>query len=191
MSPDPLLEPGRTIVRVSTAPSTLTIRPLTPSDGEAWWDLRLPALRDHPGAFGSDYDEMRVRPLEERLREFTARCTGHERTVIGAFEGDALVGVVGCFREEASKVRHKAGIWGMYVAPHVRSRGAGRALVEAAMVAARSWSGVEEVRLTVASDNESAKRLYRACGFETYATEPRALKLPDRYVDEDYMLRRI
>jgi ribosomal protein S18 acetylase RimI-like enzyme len=169
----------------------LTLRPLEPRDAEAWWTLRLPALRDHPGAFGSDYEEMRVRPLEERLQEFVSRCTGPERTVIGAFDSDALVGVVGCSRQEGAKARHKAMIWGMYVAPQVRGRGAGRALVEAAVETARSWSGVEEVRLTVASDNEGAKRLYHACGFETYASEPRALKLTDRYVDEDYMLRRL
>jgi hypothetical protein len=37
----------------------------------------------------------------------------------------------------------------------------------------------------------AARALYRSFGFETYGTEPNALKVDDRYIDEDYMILRI
>jgi ribosomal protein S18 acetylase RimI-like enzyme len=160
-------------------------------DVDAFWALRLRALREHPGAFASAFEESRSRPRDAVRRDFQARNTGPESIVIGAFESDSLVGTAGCFREQGAKLRHKAIIWGVYVAPEARGRGVGRALVEAAVATARSWDEVEEVRLSVASDNVAACRLYRALGFVVYGVEPRALKLPDRYVDEDHMVLRL
>lgn len=37
------------------------IRPITPDEIGAWWELRLRSLRDHPDAFGADYDEAQRR----------------------------------------------------------------------------------------------------------------------------------
>jgi ribosomal protein S18 acetylase RimI-like enzyme len=50
---------------------------------------------------------------------------------------------------------------------------------------------VEQVHLGVAATNEPAVRLYQSMGFVEYGREPRAIKLPDRYVDEFLMWLRL
>jgi ribosomal protein S18 acetylase RimI-like enzyme len=49
---------------------------------------------------------------------------------------------------------------------------------------------VEQVLLSVAATQEAAIRLYRSLGFEPFGREPRALKIGNRYVDEEYMILR-
>jgi ribosomal protein S18 acetylase RimI-like enzyme len=166
------------------------VRRLVPADADAWWALRLRALRDHPGAFGASYEEARDRPVEERRRDFATRSGGPERLILGAClpAGGPLAGSVGCLREDWPKERHKASIWGMYVAPEARGRGVGQALLGAAVEQARRWEGVEQIHLAGAADNDAARRLYRAAGFVVWGREPHALKLPDRYVDEEHMV---
>jgi ribosomal protein S18 acetylase RimI-like enzyme len=44
--------------------------------------------------------------------------------------------------------------------------------------------------LAVAVGQDSAKQLYESLGFEVYGREPRAIKLGDRYVDEELMVLR-
>ena len=48
---------------------------------------------------------------------------------------------------------------------------------------------VEMVQLTVVSENEAARRLYRAMGFVEYGYEKRALKQDGRYYDEVLMVK--
>jgi ribosomal protein S18 acetylase RimI-like enzyme len=174
--------------------SPLTIRRLGPADAGDYWRLRLEGLRDHPDAFGSDYEDARQRSPDQVRQEFAVRALGPERLVLGAFDpaappkAPALLGTVGCSREAGAKLRHKALIWGMHVARAARGRGVGRELLDTAIATARSWAGVEQLHLTVAAGNEPARRLYQRAGFSVYGVEPRALKLPDRYVDEELMV---
>jgi ribosomal protein S18 acetylase RimI-like enzyme len=163
------------------------VRALTEADAEVWWTLRLRALREEPEAFGSSYQEARETPLE-RVRE---RFRQPESFVLGAFEGAELVGTVGCFRRQGVKERHKATIWGMYVAPEHRGRGLGRGLIVQAIEEARVWPALGQIHLTVTTVNEPARRLYRSLGFEVYGVEPCALKLGERCLDEELMLRRL
>lgn len=76
----------------------------------------------------------------------------------------------------------------MYVAPTVRGTGVGRRLVGAAIDHARRTDGVLQLHLTVASHNIAAITVYTRLGFTTYGQEPRSLRLPDRFVDEDMMV---
>ncbi len=45
------------------------------------------------------------------------------------------------------------------------------------------------VQLTVMSENEAARRLYRALGFVEYGVEKNALKQDGRYYDEVLMVK--
>jgi hypothetical protein len=53
---------------------------------------------------------------------------------------------------------------------------------------ARAYSGLEQVTLSVAVQQDAARRLYRARGFEVYGYEKRALKVAETYVDEEHMV---
>ena len=47
---------------------------------------------------------------------------------------------------------------------------------------------VEQVLLSVAVTQESAAQLYRSVGFEPFGCEPRALKVGERWIDEQYFV---
>lgn len=50
---------------------------------------------------------------------------------------------------------------------------------------------MEQLNLSVMSDNLAAKRLYASVGFELYGVERRALKHGGRYFDEDLLALRL
>lgn len=163
----------------------MLVRRLTPEDAAVYWPLRLRALKEHPEAYVTSYEESVGTPLAE----VAARLGQSDSVLFGAFdEAGAMVGTAGAFREKRAKARHKATIVGVYVAPEARGRGVGAAVVGAAVECARGWEGVTQLHLAVAVPNEPAERLYRSLGFRTWGREPRAIRLPDRYVDEEHMV---
>jgi RimJ/RimL family protein N-acetyltransferase len=159
----------------------ITIRTLTPDDAEIFNVLRLRALTEFPKAFGMSVEEM---PSIEVMR---ARLVGENSWVFGAFDDDQLVGMAGLHRFELKKVRHKAEIWGMFVAPEQQGLGLGRALLQAAIDQAHNIPGIELLLLTVAGYNEKAKNMYAALGFEAWGFEPRAMKYEGEYYDDVQM----
>lgn len=164
----------------------LEIRPLTEDDAPAWRELRLRMLRDHPDVFGSSWEEFERQSLEEVARRMRERNSPPDNALFGAFMNGVLIGSTGLHREEGAKDRHKAMIWGVYAAPEARGRGVGRALMEAAIVRARATPGVERLVLAVATHNTAARGLYISFGFTSWGLERHALKLPDRYIDEEF-----
>ncbi len=60
-----------------------------------------------------------------------------------------------------------------------------------ALARATPLPGLEQVHLAVVATNAAAVTLYRSLGFTVYGRDPRALKLGDRYVDEELMVRRV
>lgn len=166
------------------------IRTLTAADAKEYRKLRLRGLLESPEAFGSTYAESAVRPLSvtrERLRSQTDSPDGF---TLGAFE-DGLVGVSTLRRKDGAKERHKADLVGVYVSPERRGRGVGRSLLTETITRARQLPDLEQVHLTVVTQNGGALALYRGLGFEAYGIEPRALKEGDRYYDEELMVLRL
>src|SRR5262245_37764953 len=124
-----------------------TVRELNPGDAEAWADLRREALESHPLSFSAlvpDDPRALVDVLLHRLKEPGIK-------MFGAFDDESLVGMVGLRRMSGPKEGHKAFIWGMYVTARSRRGGAGSLLLRAAIQEARTWSGVEQIHLSVSS----------------------------------------
>ncbi len=119
---------------------------------------------------------------------FRADANSDVDFVLGAFDGDTLVGAAGCRRERLVKHRHTAYIWGMYVAPGHRGTGFGRRLLITAVARARTWRDLESLWLDVTTTNAGARALYASCGFRTVAIRPRTLQVGDRYYDEELMV---
>ena len=87
---------------------------------------------------------------------------------------------------DREKTRHRGDIWGVYVAPDARGTGVGRRLMQHVLAHARTR--VQQVHLAVTATNVAGIGLYEQLGFVRYGTEPRALKVGDRYLDEHLMV---
>ena len=162
----------------------MSILRLDPSHAAAIRVLRLRALREEPTAFLASYEEDVVDWTDEFISASLSKPRG--TGVFGAFE-ETLVGMVGLLRETRTKSRHRARIWGMYVAPEARTRGLGRALLEAAIAEARSV-GIEHLELTVAAPQSRARTLYERAGFRAIGTIHAAMRVNGDDVDEDFMV---
>ncbi len=161
------------------------IRRLRPEDATALVALRRDALDNDPLAFGASTTDDRGLSLEF-VRSVLA--DEDEQAVFGHFDGSNLTGMVGVLRAAAVKRRHRADIWGMYVAPHARTKGVGRMLLDAAIEHARAWPTVEQLHLSVTDSAVAARRLYETAGFQLWGREPRALQWAGRFVDEFHLV---
>ena len=157
------------------------VRRLTEDDAEIFRQIRLQALKEHPETFQSTYESAAEMPLDafkQRLRQYA---------LFGGFVGEDLCGFVGFYPLKNPKISHKGIMWGMYVKPEARGTGLAEAMVEA--VADFAKGKVEQILLSVITDNERAMRFYQKMGFEPYGRERRALKIDGHYYDEEFRVR--
>lgn len=167
------------------------VRRLVVADAAAYRALRLRALREEPDAFLVAPEEEEATTLAELEARFKGDWSSPDDGVLGAVVDGTLVGTVGFFREALVRTRHRAVIWGMYVAPEARGRGLGRALLERALEALAAAGGIEQVHLTATTTNAPALGLYRSAGFVSEGISLRAMKLGERYVDEELLVLRL
>jgi ribosomal protein S18 acetylase RimI-like enzyme len=158
-----------------------TIRRLTTADLPPFRTARLDALRLHPQAYGSAYEEE----IAFALDDFAARWPAAPGAMFGAFAGDRLIGITGLQVEPRVKRRHKGFIYSVYVDESFRGRGVAAALVEAAIAAARQ-AALRFVWLSVSVGNE-ARRTYERLGFQTFGIERRSLLVDGVFVDTELM----
>ena len=162
----------------------MNIRLLDAADAAAFQQLRLRALLDTPDAFASSHAEEKDTPLAEVARRLEPRPGGG---VLGAFDGDALVGTVGLRRDSRAKFAHKGVVWGMYVAPAARGHGLARELMVALIALARQTPGFAKLDLVADSMNVAAIALYESLGFVVFGREHDAMRLAGRAHDDLHM----
>jgi RimJ/RimL family protein N-acetyltransferase len=174
---------------VMTLPTTapkLHIRALTAGNAAAFLALRLRALLECPRAFGSSHEEESALDLAEVARRLEP---GNGGVVLGAFDGTELAGVIGLYRENPLKLRHRVHVWTVYVAPPYRGIGTGGRLLRAVLAHAAGMEGVHRVVLNVEATNAPALALYRAHGFVEVGRDPEALRIDGQFHDEILMSR--
>jgi len=172
---------------ISDTIQTVNIHRLTEADVETYVAIRREMLADAPWSFGSSPGED-AGSDPERVRHRIARADSV--IMLARVQGEA-VGAAGISREERTKRRHIATIWGVFVKPAFRNRGLCTALVRACLDQARGWEGVQVVELAVSQGAPSARRAYENCGFVVWGTEPDALRIDGRSFDEHHMSLRL
>jgi ribosomal protein S18 acetylase RimI-like enzyme len=166
--------------------ASITIRFLTSNDASAYWTVRLEALEREPEAFGSSPEEHRALSREEVARRLGSH--DEDNFVAGAFDQERLVGTAGLYRDQHVKQRHRGHIWGVYVAQEARGKKVGRNIMKAVIERASAIAEIEQILLSVSTTQTAAMNLYRSLGFEVFGCDRRALKIGDRYIDEENMI---
>lgn len=161
---------------------------LKPSDAERYAAVRGEMLRDRPHAFAaSPEDEGALDP------EFYRRMLASpEKEIFAALdENGDIVGTCGFVRMHWAKLRHRAEIWGVYVAPSARRRGLAARLLAEAEAHARSLGGVEVLELSVSAGKPNARSVYERAGFVAWGTKPDDARVDGTSYDEVYLQKRL
>jgi len=161
-------------------------RILTVDDVGAYSEVRLEALERDPTAFGSSVEDHRKLSEMDIRSRLTADPANN--FVIGVYAGERLAGTAGFVRETPVKMRHKGRIWGVYLTAELRGQGIGRRMLQLVVERATKIEGLEQVVLHVTTTQTAAIATYRSLGFNSFGVEPQALKIGDRYIDEEYMV---
>jgi RimJ/RimL family protein N-acetyltransferase len=161
----------------------MLIRKLTIEDAPAFRTLRLEGLRTAPAAFGSDYEESLALP-EARFVEWIEEAP--PGAIFGAFDGEALVGLAALAVERGRKKRHKATLWGVFVAASHTRRGLARKLTQAVIDEARGQCLL--LQAAVMLENHAARTLYASLGFERYGLQRKAAKVDGVFIDDELLV---
>lgn len=163
----------------------MDIRILSAEDAKAYRDLRIEALGNDPDAFAARIEDALEKPVE-KTKEILAL---ENAVTFGAFVGEKLLGNVTLSRNLSPKMNHRASVFAVYVTPEARGKGIAQRLMEELIAYSKKWGGLERLDLAVSSNNDSAKRLYETLGFRTYGIDRKAMKTPEKYIDEDLMVK--
>lgn len=160
----------------------IDIRPLRIVDLAAYRALRLEALTDHPDAFSADLSEEAAMDDEAMAARMVPPPPG---VTFGAFASDRLAGMASYVANARPKLRHKAVMVAVFVAPAARGAGLGRRLVEQVIDHGRAQRVI--LQCTVAAHNTGARDLYHRLGFHPYGLERDALCVNGRFFDEELL----
>lgn len=165
----------------------MQIRPLQASDAVAYKALRDEALRSAPDAFTSDYESSVGRSAESYVERFGDPASG--QFFLGAFDDSgALLGCVGCEREQRTKQQHCAVVVGMMVSPQAQRRANWMQAATSCCPMPRQVPGLTQLVLTVTASNPHVVRLYEQAGFRAWGLLPGAIVVNGVPYDKLHML---
>ena len=145
--------------------TSVVVRQATAEDWRTWRELRLRALQDSPGAFGSTYArEAAFTEADWRRRaggsaNAAASGDGTSGPAVLAFVDKVPVGIGGGYRDLPGWL-HVVAMW---TDPVWRGHGVGRAVID--WIAGWARQNGLRLHLDVETDNAGARRLYESCGF--------------------------
>jgi len=138
----------------------IEIEPITQASVAQFKAIRLRALMDSPGAFGSTY-AWESQLTQAGWMERIGRWNNNRGIGYLAMDQGVPCGIAGCLLDDdpIHGDPTRAQLISMWVAPAHRKHGVGRILVEQVICWARS-RGVHHLRLSVTGRNETAIQFY-------------------------------
>ena len=169
----------------------IQIRNLIAEDDANFWKLRLTSLQNDPVAFLATYEDFASLAEDELNTIYIERYLTPVDTkrIVGAFDGDDLIGMMCLSRENSVKTMHKAELWGVYVKEAYRGQGVAQQLMKAVLDEAESMDGLLQIQLSVAQVNQKAIRFYQSFGFESFAVIPRVVFWNGVFYDDEEMIK--
>lgn len=162
------------------------IRRLTKEDLASFFELRLESLQNSPTSFLGSFEEEKGSSFSFYEAQLTNG--GVDSIIFGAFVNTELVGLIGIYRENRIKIKHKSYLWGMYVKPEYRNNGIAKALLFNAINHAQNKMKCTAIHISVEVANIAAKKLYESFGFKEWGKEPKAIYWDEKYFDEYHMM---
>jgi RimJ/RimL family protein N-acetyltransferase len=167
----------------------MIIRVLSPADVLAYRALRLEALTLEPTAYTSSAEDFE----KESLESIKARLENKEfgNFIMGAFEGERLIGIASFVPETRLKVQHKGNVFGVYVTASQRGKGVGKTVMLMLLERVKTYPKIKQINIAVVTSQVAARNLYLSLGFEVWGLERNALKLGETFYDEEWLVLRI
>lgn len=175
---------------VAQQKTAVIVRILNVADAAMYLQLRVQSEHEHP-QFAGFNAERELAAGASGIAGLLSTYAAEGTVVLGAFEGDRLVGVVALSRRLSPKYRHKMFLWGLYVQPEHRGDGVADGLMETALAWASFRADVLAIWLQVTLGNFRGRRFYERHGFSVFGTEQRALYAADEYHGVQYMERNL
>jgi RimJ/RimL family protein N-acetyltransferase len=166
----------------------VTFRPIVADDVNSFRILRLKGLQLYPEAFGesaSSFEQSTIQQIEERI----VKSSSHGGIILGAFvQTNKLVGIAAVSRTDSPKMLHRGHVWGVIVDPEVHGQKVGHRLMSEIVDWARLQPHLEQLDLSVTTNNLAAIALYESVGFIKYGVDPRRIRVDAHYFDEYLMI---
>ncbi|AIY05615.1 acetyltransferase [Planococcus sp. PAMC 21323] len=163
----------------------MKFRQLSVEDAQMYYTLRIEALENNPDAFATILEDALKNPIEKTAQNLAMK----NAFTFGAFSEDKLIGNVTLVRNFAPKLHHRGSVYAVYVTPSERGKGLSRRLMQQLLEFAKTLQGLERLDLAVACENTAAIALYEQLGFKKYGTDSKAMKTPEKYIDEHLMVK--
>lgn len=165
----------------------ITYKKLQPYHAAAYRAIRLEALYLFPQNFGSTYQDESAKQKLAFENYIELQTPG--KFIVGAFDGDILIGICGFARDEGKKNMHRGSIIQMYVSQQYSGKGIGLALLNATVKEAFALPGIEQLVLGVITSNMPAINIYNKAGFTAFAVHHNYFKEEDgSYLHQQYMV---
>ena len=159
------------------------IRRLNEIDLDLFIKIREDSIQLDPKSFGSDPGSKIDRA--QTLKDLKAK--NDQDFILGYFEENQFVGILGFIRFSNQKTKHKGFIWGVYVYEEYRRKKIGEQLLKSCIDRASKLKGLEKILLGVSHISENALSLYDRMGFAIYGREKNAMIWEGEYIDEILM----
>ena len=121
----------------------------------------------------------------ENIRNRLSSINDSMTALLGAYDGESLIGFINLSRNGANRAKHSA-----YIVMGVLSSHTGKGIGKLLFISAEEWAkkhNVTRLELTAMTHNINAVKLYEKVGFTKEGVKKNSLLVDGEYVDEFYM----